>query len=98
MTTLPNRALIGWSFARKKGLRLIGLRTNLLGNNPEPAKHLMLGRTGRVMKIYDGSSWRKVVTGSRAHIADADGSLSGATATVNLVLDALESAGLLEVS
>jgi len=60
MTTLPNRSLTGWNLSRKKGLRLIGLHKNGLSNNYEPAKYLMFGSTGRRIKMWDGSAWRRV--------------------------------------
>lgn len=85
MTTLPSSALAGWNFARKKGLRLIGLRKNGLGNNYEPSKHLMFGRTGRIMKVWDSDRWNRPafwyqgnLFGSETdHVSiDADGFLS----------------------
>lgn len=60
MATFPNRLLIGWNLSRKKGLRLIGLHNNGLGNNYEPAKYLMFGRSGRVIKMWDGAQWNRV--------------------------------------
>lgn len=60
MTTFPNRILIGWNLARKRGLRLLGLRNNSLSSNYEPAKHLMFGRTGRILKMWDGSKWNRI--------------------------------------
>jgi hypothetical protein len=59
MTTIPNKALAGWNFSRKAGLRRIALRQNGLGNNYEPAKHLLLGRTGRIFKTWDGRIWNR---------------------------------------
>lgn len=59
MTTIPNSMLKNWAFSRKKGLRLIALHKSGLANNFEPFKHMLFGRTGVRMKVWDGTSWQR---------------------------------------
>lgn len=73
MTTFPNTKL--FNFNRKRGMRWIGLRKQAINANYEPFKTLMFGRSGRVIKMWDSESWKRVKLNS-VRVVDTDYTLS----------------------